>query len=155
MVYRCFADTLVFDSLSVIFDFYVDVIAPMVRANRNVAVIRFAGAISLFRTLQSVRNSIANKMNQWIRDLLDDAVVEFCFSAGQVQFDQLPCRFRSIPHCSGDTGLKVPNWNHSRLGNFVLQPMGETSEFVDVGVNSAHKSIELRENLTDVSRDFR
>ena len=59
----------------------------MVRPYGYIAVIGLAGAIALFCGFQSVCNCIPDKMDQWIGDLLNDAVVQLRFGARKIEFN--------------------------------------------------------------------
>ena len=123
-------------------------------ANSNVAMIGLAGSIAFFCAFEPMSDGITDEMNQGIGNLLNDAVVQFGLGSRQAQFNQLPCCLGGVPHRARDARIKVPNWDHARLSNFILQSMGQARELVDIGINAPYKSIKLGEDLRNVGRDF-
>src|SRR5438309_8368716 len=75
------ADAFVINSPPIVFHFDINVIAAMVSAYRNIAMIGLTSVVPLFAAFKTVSNGVADQVNQRIRNLLDDAVVELSFSS--------------------------------------------------------------------------
>src|SRR6266850_1496266 len=95
---RALLHTLVINSPPVVFHFNIDVIAPMVSAQRDVSRCRLACGRTVVAVLDTVRYGISHQVHQRVGNLLNDVVVEFCFAAREVQLYLLAGRFRRIPH---------------------------------------------------------
>src|SRR6266446_951941 len=78
---------IVIDAAAVVFDFNVNVIATMVRAEGNFAGFGLSGGAADVGVFDSVSNGVAHQVHEGIGNLLDDAVVQLGFTAGEIEFD--------------------------------------------------------------------
>src|SRR3954468_23986004 len=86
-VFDCgLADSFVIDTLAVVFHLYIDMVATVVRAHGDVALLGLAGMVAVFRFLKPVSDRVANKVDERIRYLLNDVVIEFGVSAIEREF---------------------------------------------------------------------
>ena len=120
---RRVANFFVIDTAAVVFYFDIYVIAAMVGTNSHIAMIGLARLVALFGALDSVRNRVANQVQQRIGDLLNNVVVEFGVVTFQLQVDQLVRSLRRIAGRARDARVKVADRHHARLRDFVLQPV--------------------------------
>src|ERR1051326_2235206 len=90
------ANFLVIDAAAVVFYLYIYVGAAMVGTHGNVTGIAFALFVALFVAFQAVGYRIAHQMNEGIRNLLDDVIIQFCLSAGQCELYLLVYGFGAI-----------------------------------------------------------
>ena len=87
--------------------------------------------------------------------MLDDVVVEFGFRAFERKFDRLARSFRGVTHGARKACVQIADGHHARGCDFVLQVVRELGEFVDIGIDAAHETFELREDFRDVCGNFR
>src|SRR5438105_15587942 len=81
-----FLDAVVFDAPAIIFDFDVDVIAAVIRAQHDLPGFRFVGNNAIAARLYAVRHGVTHEVDERIRNLLNNVVVEFSFTSGQFEF---------------------------------------------------------------------
>src|SRR3954467_15378834 len=81
------ANAFVINAAAIVFHFDVDVIATMIRTDRDLPLVRLARIVPIVSTLDSMRYGIAHQVQEWISDLLDYVVVEFCLGACKREFD--------------------------------------------------------------------
>src|SRR5579862_4160429 len=115
-----FSDAFVIDSPAIILHFDINVIAAMIRAYGDVAMIGLPGMVPFLGALQSVSNGVADEMNEGIGNLLDDAVVELRFGSREIQLHLLACGAGGIAHSARDPGIQIADWHHARLSDFIL-----------------------------------
>jgi len=66
------------------------VIAAVIGAQGNFAGFRFSGGAALGRVFDAVRDGIADEMDEWVGDLLNDVVVQLGFTAVRSSSTCLP-----------------------------------------------------------------
>ena len=149
------ADAVVINAPAIILYLYIYVVAAMVSAHRHVAHFALARMVAIFAALQAVGHGIAHQVDERIGHLLDDVVVEFGLGAGQGEFHLLVAGFGGVAHRPRDARVEIADRHHARLGDLVLQPVGQLGELVNVGIHAADETIELGENFGDVGGNFR
>src|SRR5579883_1372933 len=77
-------DALVVDAAAVVFDFDIDVVAAVIGAERDLALLGLAIGRADVRQFDAMSDGVANEVDEGIGDLLDDVVVEFGFAAGEI-----------------------------------------------------------------------
>ena len=92
------ADFVVVDTAAVILHFDKDVVAAVIGADSDIAVIAFALVYLSSVALKAVRNGVANEMNQRIGNLLNDVVIEFSLCAGKGEFNFLVRGFGGVTY---------------------------------------------------------
>src|SRR5262249_16655266 len=147
-------DAVVVDAAAVVLDFDIDVVAAMVRAKRNAAGFGFAGERAAVRRLDAVRDGIAHEVDERIGNLLNDVVVEFGFAAEEFEFDELAGGLSSVTHGSGKARIQCADWQHAGGGDFVLQVVSELGELVDIALDAANETAELRKDFVHVGRNL-
>jgi hypothetical protein len=65
------------------------VVAAVIGAKRNLAQFRLARGGAIFGALDSMCDRIPDQVNQGIRNLLNDVVIELGLAAGKVEIDLL------------------------------------------------------------------
>src|SRR5437016_2651728 len=86
----------VVDTAAVVLDFDVDVIAAVIGSESDAADFGFVSFATAFRQLDSVSNGIPDQVDEGIRNLLNNVVVQFGFAAGKVEFHLLAGGFRGV-----------------------------------------------------------
>ena len=104
--------------------------------------------------LDTVRDSIANKMNQRIGDVLNDIVVQLSISTLEREIHGLTRGFGGVANGSRKARVEITDRDHARSGDLVLQVVGELGEFIDIGIDAAHETFELSEHFSDVRGNF-
>src|SRR5215472_6531459 len=138
-------DTGIVNAAAVVFDFDVDVVAAVVGAEGDLALLGFARGGADLREFDAVRDGIADEMNERIGDLLDDVVVEF---------DELLRGFGGIANGAREQGIERSDGHHAGGGDFVLQMVCEFGEFVDVAFDAVNVVFQLREDFVDIGGNF-
>src|SRR5215469_66761 len=75
---------LVINASSIIFDFNINMVAAMISAQCNFAGLRFTCRGAVAAQLDSMGDRVADKMDERVRNLLDDIVVEFGLASREV-----------------------------------------------------------------------
>src|SRR6185437_15996843 len=153
--HRNLADLFVINAPPIIFHFHKNVVAAMVCPDSYSTDITLALLVANVFPFNSVCHSVAHQMDQRVRNLLDDVVIEFCFSALQLEFCAFPGSFGGIAHRSRKTSVQIPNRHHARLRDFILQAMRQLGELVNIGINTPDKPPKLRQDFADVGGNFR
>src|SRR5262249_43510673 len=120
-----------------------DVIAAMVGAECHLAGFGFSTRDTIDRMLDAVGDGVAHQVDEWVRNLLDDAVVEFGLAAGKVEFNLFSSGFRSITNSARKARSESSDGHHASGGEFILKVMSELCELVDVAFDAADESGEL------------
>src|SRR5581483_8901595 len=87
--HRRLADFFVVDALTIVFNFYINVVAAMVGADGNVSMVAFSGLIAELFLFDSMGDCVADQMDQRVGDLLNNVVVQFGLSPGESKLDLL------------------------------------------------------------------
>src|ERR1700733_3047587 len=124
------------------------------RTNGDASSLWLAGALAILHTFNSMCDGVSHQMNQRIRDLLDNIIVELCFSAFFNQFHWLAANFRGVARGSREARVQIADGHHARLREPVLQMMRKLGELVDVHANASDKSAELGNNFGNVRGNF-
>ena len=82
---RAVLHALVINTAAVIFDFDVNLIAAVIRAQHDVPRWGLPSADSFAAVFDTVRDRIAHQVNKRIGNLLDDVVVKFGFTAREIK----------------------------------------------------------------------
>src|ERR1051325_5876898 len=98
MFYGSLAHFFIIDAAAVVLYLYINVVAAMVRPHSNIAGITLALLVSLFVSLKPMGHRSAHQVNQRIRYLLDDVVIQLRLSASQRELYFLVYGFSRIAH---------------------------------------------------------
>ena len=102
-----------------------------------------------------MRDGVAHEVNQRIGNVLDDVVVELGLRAFEHKLDGLAGGLRGVADRARKARIEIADGHHARGGDFILQVVRELREFVDIGIDAAHETFELRQNFRDVRGNFR
>src|SRR5215831_17192140 len=119
-------------------------VAAVIRAQGDAAGLRFSSQQTAGGQFDAVRHGIADQMDQRVRNLLNDVVVEFGFASEKLKFDQLAGGLGGVANRARQPRIEGANGQHAGGGNFVLQVMRKLGEFVDVAFDAADEAAELR-----------
>ncbi len=89
---------LVVDAAAVVFHFNVNVVATVIGAHRKILPCSGLPARTIFRAFNSVRHGIAHQVNQGVRNLLDDIVIEFRLASREIQLHLFLGGFGGVSH---------------------------------------------------------
>ena len=148
-------DSVVIDAAAVVFYFDVNVIPTVIGTECDATDVRLAGVAAAFRQFDSVSNRIPDQVNEGIRNLLNDVVVQFGFAAGKVEFHLLAGGFRGVTNGARQSRIQRANGHHARSGDFVLQMVSEFGEFVDIAFDAPDEAAHLREDFVYVGGNLR
>ena len=145
----------VVDTAAVVLHFDVDVITAVIGTESDTADFGFVSFAAAFRQFDSVSNGIPDQVDEGIRNLLNDVVVQFGFAAGKVEFHLLAGGFRGVTNGARQSRIQRANGHHARSGDFVLQMVSEFGEFVDIAFDAPDEAAHLREDFVYVGGNLR
>ena len=129
-------------------------IAAMKGAHRHFAARGFPRSVARRRIFDSVRDGVANQVNQRIGDLLHDVVVEPGVFSDEFQIHGLAANFGGVARRARETRVQIADRHHARFRDLILQMVSELGEFIDVPAHAADKSTELRKHFRNVGGNF-
>src|SRR6202008_4429692 len=100
------ANQFVVEPASVVLHFDEDVVAAMESAQRDPSTRGLSRSGARRFVLDSVRDGVADQVDQRIGYLLDDVVVEARVFADQLEIDSLAAHFGGVPSCSRKTRIQ-------------------------------------------------
>src|SRR5438445_13240700 len=145
----------VVDTAAVVLHFDVDVITAVIGTESDTADFGFVSFAAAFRQFDSVSNGIPDQVDEGIRNLLNDVVVQFGFAAGKVEFHLLAGGFRGVTNGARQSRIQRANGHHARSGNFVLQMVSEFGEFVDIAFDAPDEAAHRGAAFVYVSGNLR
>src|SRR5947209_18749034 len=101
------ADALKINTAPVVFHLYIYVVAAMISADGDVAVVALPCLVTLVVAFNTMSHGIAYQVNERIRNLLDDVVIEFRLRTGEREFNSLVYGFGGIAHGAREARLKI------------------------------------------------
>ena len=129
-------------------------ITAVIGTESDTADFGFVSFAAAFRQFDSVSNGIPDQVDEGIRNLLNDVVVQFGFAARKVEFDLLAGGFRGVTNGARQSRIQRANGHHARSGDFVLQMVSEFGEFVDIAFDAPDEAAHLGEDFVYVSGNF-
>src|SRR4029077_16736416 len=137
------ANPFVVKTAPVVLHFDEHVIAAMKSADRYFSARGFPCSFARRRILDPMRDGVADQMNQGIRDLLHDVVIETSVFSNKFQIHGLAANLCGVARGAREPRVQIADGHHARFGDFILEVVSKLGEFIDVSAYAADKSAEL------------